>query len=521
MTCMDNIEKNSPFTQKYVESLHTECYTMDCKWINFGSVFHGITNNKNNKFLSISADGSILAIGNYGIYNETGIVQIHEYKKEGKWIQRGKSITGENTGDRFGWSVSLSADGSSVAVGVPYSDANGFDSGHVSMYMYNETDGRWFPRGNNIKGTQTNSLFGWTVSLSADGIVVGISVRHTEGTECYVRVFEYDELKDKWIQRGDCLDGEENVQLDTYVKLSSTGSIVAISASYNNEDGFVKVFEYNAFEIKWKQLGDTFVGEGYSHALGWSMGISSDGSVLAFGGTDARPVIIYKYNKNHNSKWQEIGEPIEADAGMYYELSLSSSGSILVVSSNNLVRVLSYDELTNQWLDSSANFPAMNYTNGTYPMIASSADAVTVAAYTNDKIDVYRLEIKAGYSTICEGNEFFFNFTIQPDNFPEDITWLLEDNRNKRIMGGRLPNEQTNEGSPQQLVYTRCLKNNNTFYFSIEDDYEDGICCDWGDGIFTLEWNDEQVLNSVNFKTKKEMCLPPNSTDCLSVNVFN
>ena len=63
--------------------------------------------------------------------------------------------------DWFGLFVSLSANGCSVGVGVIFSDANGIESGgHVSMYMYNETNESWFPRGNNINGTEANSRFG-------------------------------------------------------------------------------------------------------------------------------------------------------------------------------------------------------------------------------------------------------------------------------------------------------------------------------------------------------------------------
>ena len=197
--------------------------------------------------------------------------------------------------------MSFSANGSSVAVGVPYSDANGTDSGHVSMYMYSETNESWFPRGNNVNGTQANSRFGWSVSLSADGTVVGISTNSHSSISCYVRVFEYDESKDDWIPRGDCLLGIiNNKGIGTYVKLASTGSVVAISDPLNNNDngsraGIVKVFKYNAFTNKWKQIGDSFIGDGGGHWLGWSMGISSDGSVLAVAGFINYPARVEKH----------------------------------------------------------------------------------------------------------------------------------------------------------------------------------------------------------------------------------
>ena len=264
LACVNAIKENSLFVPEYYESLHTECYSTECKWNSIDSVGnHGLNYNDDNKFLSISADGSILAIGNYKMNNNKGSVELLKNKNDGYWTQRG-SITGDNADDWFGYSVSLSANGSSVAVGVPYSDANGIESGYVIIYMYNETNESWFPRGNNINGTQANSRFGWSVSLSPDGTVVGISTFSVIGTSCYVRVFEYDESKDDWIPRGDCLDGKEQIYYNdrrTFVKLASTGSVVATSVSYNNgnglHSGIMKVLEYNAFTNKWKQIGST------------------------------------------------------------------------------------------------------------------------------------------------------------------------------------------------------------------------------------------------------------------------
>ena len=224
------------------------------------------------------------------------------------------------------------------------------------------------------------------------------------------------------------------------MKLASTGSVVAISdqdKKYENRNqaGIVKVLEYNAFTNKWKQIGDGIIGDGYYHRLGLSMGISSDGSVLAVAGYIDYPARVYKYNNNNNNNnngWQQIGEDINSDGvGYWYDLSLSSSGSVLVVAYSNIVKVLTYDKLTNKWLDSSANFPAVNYTYisygivGRYPIIAASADAVTVAAKADDKVDVYRLESQVNKTSNCKGDQFYFNFTIQPDQFPDDISWLL------------------------------------------------------------------------------------------------
>ena len=47
------------------------------------------------------------------------------------WVQLGSDIDGELSGDNSGQSVSISSDGSIVAIGAINNDGNGSNSGHV------------------------------------------------------------------------------------------------------------------------------------------------------------------------------------------------------------------------------------------------------------------------------------------------------------------------------------------------------------------------------------------------------
>ena len=50
------------------------------------------------------------------------------------WYQLGLDIDGESAGDNSGWSVSLSADGKTVAIGSMKNSDNGVNSGHVRVF---------------------------------------------------------------------------------------------------------------------------------------------------------------------------------------------------------------------------------------------------------------------------------------------------------------------------------------------------------------------------------------------------
>lgn len=149
-----------------------------------------------------------------------------------------------------------------------------------------------------------------------------------------------------------------------------------------------------------------------------------------------------------------------------------------------------------------------------------SADAATIAGKTDSAYEIYRLS-PIPRTTTCEGN--LFNLTIQPDNFPEDIVWYLSNEVGKKEFGSHLlANEESHKQKPEQLYFIKCLSHENAFFtFILEDLYGDGICCDWGDGSFTLDWNQETVLKSDDFKNYAAICLPQTSDLSLFTAIAN
>ena len=68
---------------------------------------------------------AIGAIYNDGNGTNSGHVRIYELQSDNSWSKLGDDIDGEAAGDQSGWSVSLSSDGSSVAIGAIANDGNG------------------------------------------------------------------------------------------------------------------------------------------------------------------------------------------------------------------------------------------------------------------------------------------------------------------------------------------------------------------------------------------------------------
>ena len=107
----------------------------------------------------------------------------------------GSDIDGEAVNDFSGTSVSLSSDGSVVAIGARLNDGNGDCSGHVRVYHYNETTEGWNQMGSDIDGEAVNDLLHSSVSLSSDGSVVAIGAPSSlfgGGFSGNVRVYHYN-----------------------------------------------------------------------------------------------------------------------------------------------------------------------------------------------------------------------------------------------------------------------------------------------------------------------------------------
>ena len=97
------------------------------------------------------------------------------------WTQIGSDLIGEKASDNFGSTgISLSSDGSILAVGAPFNDGNGRDSGHVRIFE--NINNAWIQIGSDIDGEAAEDRSGISVDLSDDGLIVAIGAWHNDDT---------------------------------------------------------------------------------------------------------------------------------------------------------------------------------------------------------------------------------------------------------------------------------------------------------------------------------------------------
>jgi plastocyanin len=151
--------------------------TTDISWNQVGSDIDGYaTGDYAGTSVIMDGTGDYVAIGSP--YNGTGKVSIYNYNSS-NWSKLGNDINGSTTGDNFGYSIALSNDASNIAIGAPNSSNN---TGHVNIYEYRSQ--AWNQIGSSILGSENGETFGYSISYN-DGVnlAIGVPNIHNESSD--------------------------------------------------------------------------------------------------------------------------------------------------------------------------------------------------------------------------------------------------------------------------------------------------------------------------------------------------
>ncbi len=347
--------------------------------------------------VSLSANGLVVAIGAFsnhdnGLY--AGHVRIYR-DSSGTWTQVGSDINGEASQDFSGSSVSLSADGTIVAIGAYNNEGNGIRAGHVRVYK--DSSGIWTQIGNDIDSEAADNNSGYSVSINANGLIVAIGAPMNSGNGRYAgHVRIYQNNAGSWTQIGNDIDGEaEYDQSGRSVSISADGNTVAIGSPFNCDNGFEAghVRVYRNLAGTWTQIGNDIDGEAAGDQSGSSVSISADGTVVAIGapfndgnGIEAGHVRVYE---NIAGTWTQIGNDIDGEAGNDYSglsVSLCADGSVVAIGApeNNgngtrpgQVRI--YQNIFGTWTQIGSDIDGEAILDNAGRSVSISADASVVA----------------------------------------------------------------------------------------------------------------------------------------------
>ena len=287
-----------------------------------------------------------------------GVVEVYQYRRmDNSWVPVGNTIIGSQQSGYFGTSLSFSDDGSIIVVGaLGDSSTTSVGGGYVQAFYINK--GTWEPRGSPISGSNLD-LSVYSVSLSGDGSSIALggvpsNILDTDGADGAVaKVFEW--YAGDWIERGTGI-GQTIGNTSYLAQLSSDGQTVVVSNYYlsdadsNTGVGLdVRAFMWSNEEYDWIPLGSNMHANFESEKSGYFISLSSNGRRILMGDPGRRfgtagatghahifqleSVVVNETTTALD--WVQVGPNIWGEAAgdqFGYAVSLSGNGERLVVS---------------------------------------------------------------------------------------------------------------------------------------------------------------------------------------------
>uniref|UniRef100_UPI0026385EFA FG-GAP repeat protein n=1 Tax=Acidovorax sp. TaxID=1872122 RepID=UPI0026385EFA len=290
--------------------------------------------------VALSGDGNTLAVGAYAEdSNATGVNAVGGQannsasdsgavyvftRSASTWSQQAY-VKASNTGvdDNFGYSVALSGDGNTLAVGAWREDSNAIginndetnnsatDSGAV--YVFTRSASTWSQQAY-VKASNTGAgdNFGWSVALSGDGNTLAVGA---------------------WREDSNAI-GINNDETNNSATNSGAVYVFTRSASTWSQQAYVKASNTEAVDL-----------------FGWSVALSSDGNTLAVGAhwedSNAQGIGSDQGDNSANNSgavyvftriggtWSQQAYVKASNTGAYdlfsYRVALSSDGNTLAV----------------------------------------------------------------------------------------------------------------------------------------------------------------------------------------------
>ena len=294
--------------------------------------------------LSLSGDGNTLAVGAHGEEsNATGINggqtnnqsggagAVYVFTRSGTTWSQQAYVKASNTHlftiavgpDRFGYAVSLSDDGNTLAVGAEGEDSDatgingdqgnpGFDSRESgAVYVFTRGGTIWSQQAY-VKASNTDREdgFGESVNLSGDGNTMAVGATGEDGNATDAgAVYVFTRSGNAWSQQAyiKAINADEDDWFGGSVSLSSDGRTLAVGAPHEDSNAIGigggqadnslsnagAVYLYKSDGINWTQQayikssntggGDLFGNSDFFAPRGPGLSLSDDGNTLAVG----------------------------------------------------------------------------------------------------------------------------------------------------------------------------------------------------------------------------------------------
>ncbi|MGB1015022.1 MAG: FG-GAP repeat protein [Nannocystaceae bacterium] len=223
--------------------------------------------------ISLNADGTVLAASAQGKFKH-GLIRIYGLEN-GEWAQLGADLTEEESGTLLGSSLALNSSGDMLAAGLT---GKNFDTGAARIYR-REGDA-WVQVGADLDGQAESERFGTAVAMSADGktVAIGIPGRGPGGA-----VETYSLEGDAWTLVGAALPGEALNSFGLSVAINDSGDSVLVGSHINGSNGAGQAQMFKFVSGAWSEVGASIAGDDGGDKFGRSVAMNADGTRILVG----------------------------------------------------------------------------------------------------------------------------------------------------------------------------------------------------------------------------------------------
>lgn len=257
-------------------------------------------------------------------------------------VQIGQTIVATSADDGTGNSVAINDMGDRMIVGSAYADVGGNNSvGEIKVYEL--INGAWQQLGQTLSGSNTNQKYGKAVVISSNGKRIAI------GGEDFVQV--YDLVANNWEQVGANITAPNSPEF-TRIRFSENGEILAARLINNDLLSVVQVYQLE--NGSWIEKGSKF-DEFYIV----NIALSDSGERLLVNKT-VYNLRVYDFI---NGDWEQVGNDIEAGAGLRISrgIDISGNGNRVVfasrISSSEEVFINAYEFNGSVWVQTVSILP--------------------------------------------------------------------------------------------------------------------------------------------------------------------
>jgi hypothetical protein len=293
--------------------------------------------------VALSADGNTAIIGGPFDDGDIGAAWVFT-RSNGVWTQQGSKLVGTgavgNSGQ--GNSVALSADGNTAIVGGPPDDSN-----VGAVWVFTRSNGVWTQQGSKLVGTGAtgSAQQGFSVALSGDGNTAAVGGPEDDGAAGAMWVFARS--NGVWAQQGSKLVGTgagSSTGLGSSVALSSDGT-TAIVGGRGDSISVGAVWVFTRSNGVWTQQGSKLVGTGADEGScfelgagqGTSVALSGDGNTAIEGAPcdNIQVGAVWVFTRSNGVWTQEgsklVGTGAVGPANQGYSVALSAGGNTAIV----------------------------------------------------------------------------------------------------------------------------------------------------------------------------------------------